>query len=86
MCGCTSAIVLSRSAILEFYQCNAIDILLRAREQNRLRKELAWFRNPHVLLLNWLGDERLKAAQTNAFFLLYYIQPKYGEFMTAEVG
>ncbi|MFZ4618363.1 MAG: ATP-binding protein [Rectinemataceae bacterium] len=32
-----------------------IEKLLRAREQSRLRRALAWFRKPHVLLIDEVG-------------------------------
>ena len=49
---------------------DAIERLLRAREQNRLRKALAWFRKPHVLMIDEVGHEPLNAEQAHVFFQL----------------
>jgi len=49
---------------------DAIEKLLKAREQNRLRKALAWFRKPHVLLMDEVGHEPLTAEQAHVFFQL----------------
>lgn len=49
---------------------DAIERLLRAREQNRLRKTLAWFRKPHVLMIDEVGHEPLTPEQAHVFFQL----------------
>ena len=49
---------------------DAIESLLRARDQNRLRKRLAWLRKPHVLLLDEVGYEPLPPEQAHVFFQL----------------
>jgi DNA replication protein DnaC len=38
---------------------DAIERLLKAREQNRLRRVLTWFKKPHALLLDEVGHEPL---------------------------
>jgi len=48
----------------------AIDSLIRAREQGRLRKRLGWLRKPHVLLLDEVGYEPLTPEQAHVFFQL----------------
>lgn len=49
---------------------DAIEKLLKAREQNKLRKTLAWFRKPHVLLLDEVGHEPLSPEQAHVLFQL----------------
>ena len=49
---------------------DAIEKLLRAREQNRLRKTLAWFRKPHVLMIDEVGHEPLTPEQAHVLFQL----------------
>jgi len=49
---------------------DAIESLLRAREQGRLRKRLSWLRKPHVLLLDEVGYEPLSPEQAHVFFQL----------------
>jgi DNA replication protein DnaC len=54
-----------------FISCrDAIEKLLRAREQNRLRKALAWFRKPNVLLIDEVGHEPLTPEQAHVLFQL----------------
>jgi DNA replication protein DnaC len=48
----------------------AIEKLLKAREQGRLRKALSWFRKPNVLLLDEVGHEPLSPEQAHVFFQL----------------
>jgi DNA replication protein DnaC len=48
----------------------AIEKLLKAREQGRLRKALAWFRKPNVLLIDEVGHEPLAPEQAHVFFQL----------------
>jgi len=48
----------------------AIDSLIRAREQERLRKRLGWLKKPHVLLLDEVGYEPLTPEQAHVFFQL----------------
>ncbi len=49
---------------------DAIESLLKAREQNRLKRRLAWLRKPHVLLLDEVGYEPLSPEQAHVFFQL----------------
>lgn len=49
---------------------DAIERLLRARDQNRLRKALSWFRKPNVLLIDEVGHEPLTPEQAHVFFQL----------------
>jgi DNA replication protein DnaC len=56
----------------------AIEKLLKAREQNRLRKALAWFRKPNVLLLDEVGHEPLSAEQAHVFFQLINVRYETG--------
>ena len=48
----------------------AIEKLLKAREQGRLRKSLTWFRKPHVLLIDEVGHEPLSPEQAHVLFQL----------------
>lgn len=57
---------------------DAIERLLKAREQNRLRKALAWFRKPHVLLIDEVGHEPLTAEQAHVFFQLVNVRYETG--------
>lgn len=52
----------------------AIEKLLKAREQNRLRKALAWFRKPNVLLIDEVGHEPLTPEQAHVFFQLVNVR------------
>ncbi len=57
---------------------DAIEKLLRAREQSRLRKALSWFRKPHVLLLDEVGHEPLSPEQAHVFFQLINVRYETG--------
>ena len=56
----------------------AVERLLRAREQNRLRKALSWFRKPHVLLIDEVGHEPLTPEQAHVFFQLVNVRYESG--------
>jgi DNA replication protein DnaC len=56
----------------------AIEKLLKAREQGRLRKTLSWFRKPHVLLLDEVGHEPLSPEQAHIFFQLINVRYETG--------
>jgi DNA replication protein DnaC len=56
----------------------AIERLLKAREQSRLRKALAWFRKPHVLLIDEVGHEPLTPEQAHVFFQLVNVRYETG--------
>jgi DNA replication protein DnaC len=53
---------------------DAIEKLLRAREQNRLRKALAWFRKPNVLMIDEVGHEPLTPEQAHVLFQLINVR------------
>ncbi len=45
-----------------------MESMVRAKEQNRLKRRLTWLRKPHVLLVDEVGYEPLTAEQANLFF------------------
>ena len=47
-----------------------VEQLVRAKEQNRLKRKLDWLRKPHVLLVDEVGYEPLTAEQAHVFFQL----------------
>ena len=47
-----------------------VEQLIRAKEQNRLKRKLDWLRKPHVLLIDEVGYEPLTAEQAHVFFQL----------------
>jgi DNA replication protein DnaC len=47
-----------------------VEELVRAKDQNRLKRKLIWFRKPHVLLVDEVGYEPLSAEQAHVFFQL----------------
>lgn len=49
---------------------DAIEALLKAKEQNRLKKKLTWLKKPHVPLLDEVGYEPLSPEQAHMFFQL----------------
>jgi DNA replication protein DnaC len=49
---------------------DAVESLVKAREQNRLKKRLNWLKKPHVLLLDEVGYEPLTPEQAHVFFQL----------------
>jgi DNA replication protein DnaC len=57
---------------------DAIERLLKAREQNRLRKALSWFRKPHVLLIDEVGHEPLTPEQAHVLFQLVNVRYETG--------
>ena len=57
---------------------DAIERLLKAREQNRLRRVLTWFKKPHVLLLDEVGHEPLSPEQAHVFFQLVNVRYETG--------
>jgi DNA replication protein DnaC len=57
---------------------DAIERLLKAREQNRLRKALSWLRKPNVLLIDEVGHEPLTSEQAHVFFQLINIRYETG--------
>ena len=57
---------------------DVIERLMRAREQNRFRKTLAWYRKPHVLLIDEVGHEPLTPEQAHVFFQLVNVRYETG--------
>lgn len=57
---------------------DAVERLLRACEQNRLRKALSWFRKPHVLLIDEVGHEPLTPEQAHVLFQLVNVRYESG--------
>jgi len=54
-----------------FISCHdLVEVLLRAKEQNRLSRKLNWFRKMSVLLVDEIGYEPLTAEQTHVLFQL----------------
>jgi DNA replication protein DnaC len=49
---------------------NLVETLVRAREQNRLKRKLDWFKKPNVLLIDEVGYEPLNSEQAHVFFQL----------------
>lgn len=49
---------------------NLVEELIRAKDQNRLKRKLDWFRKPHVLLIDEVGYEPLSPEQAHVFFQL----------------
>jgi DNA replication protein DnaC len=49
---------------------DAMEQLLRAKDQNRLKKKLKWLSKPHVLLLDEIGYEPLTRDQAHVLFQL----------------
>ncbi len=67
--------------ILRLHNCrDAIERLLKAREQNRLRRVLTWFKKPHVLLLDEVGHEPLSPEQAHVFFQLVNTRYETGSY------
>lgn len=66
--GC-KACVTGKSAY--YISCHdLVEVLLRAKEQNRLARKLRWFKKPNLLLIDEVGYEPLNAEQTHVFFQL----------------
>ena len=49
---------------------DAIETLLKAKEQKRLKKKLSWLRRPHVLLLDEVGYKPISPEQAHVSFQL----------------
>jgi DNA replication protein DnaC len=55
------------------YYCTATELvenLMRAKEQNRLKRKLTWFKKPHLLVLDEIGYDNLSQEQANLLFQL----------------
>ena len=57
---------------------NLVEELIRAKEQNRLKRKLSWFRKPHVLLIDEVGYEPLSPEQAHVFFQLINTRYEWG--------
>ena len=55
-----------------------VETLVRARDQNRLKRKLDWFRKPNVLLIDEVGYEPLTSEQAHVFFQLINIRYECG--------
>ena len=55
-----------------------VESLLRAKEQNRLKRKLMWFRKPNVLMIDDVGYEPLYPEQAHVFFQLINIRYEIG--------
>ena len=55
-----------------------VETLVRARDQNRLKRKLDWFRKPNVLLIDEVGYEPLSSEQAHVFFQLINIRYECG--------
>jgi DNA replication protein DnaC len=69
-------LALGRKACLSGYSAyymschDLVEELVKAKEQNRLRRKLNWFRKPNVLLIDEVGYEPLTPEQAHVFFQL----------------
>lgn len=67
---------LGRQACLSGYSAyymschDLVEELVKAKEQNRLKRKLKWFRKPNVLLIDEVGYEPLTPEQAHVFFQL----------------
>ena len=52
--------------------------LLRARETNKLKRKLQWFRKPHLLVIDEVGYENLNQEQATVFFQLINTRYEHG--------
>jgi len=55
------------------YYLSCLDLterLLKAREINKLKRKLQWFRKPHLLVIDEVGYENLNQEQATLFFQL----------------
>lgn len=55
-----------------------VEVLIKAKEQNRLARKLKWFAKPNLLLIDEVGYEPLSAEQTHALFLLINVRYETG--------
>jgi DNA replication protein DnaC len=52
-----------------FVSCtDLMESLVRAKEQGRLKRRLAWLKKPHLLVIDEVGYEPLSPEQANLFF------------------
>ena len=55
-----------------------VEVLIKAKEQNRLARKLKWFAKPNLLLIDEVGYEPLTAEQTHALFQLINVRYESG--------
>ena len=55
-----------------------VEVLIKAKEQNRLARKLKWFAKPNLLLVDEVGYEPLTAEQTHALFQLINVRYETG--------
>ena len=63
------------------YYISCMDLLenlQKARENNRLKRKLKWFRKPHVLLIDEVGYENLSQEQAALFFQVVNARYEHG--------
>src|SRR5574344_390903 len=58
-----------------------METLMHARAQNRLKRKLAWFKKPHVLVIDEVGYENYMAEQANLLFQLVNSRYEHGSIM-----
>jgi DNA replication protein DnaC len=52
--------------------------LVKARETNKLKRKLQWFRKPHLLVIDEVGYENLNQEQATLFFQLINARYEHG--------
>ncbi len=52
--------------------------LVKAREANKLKRKLQWFRKPHLLVIDEVGYENLNQEQATLFFQLINARYEHG--------
>lgn len=57
---------------------NLVEVLIKAKEQNRLSRKLKWFMKPNLLLIDEVGYEPLTAEQTHVLFQLINVRYETG--------
>jgi len=63
------------------YYLSCLDLterLLKAREINKLKRKLQWFRKPHLLVIDEVGYENLNQEQATLFFQLINTRYEHG--------
>jgi DNA replication protein DnaC len=55
-----------------------IEVLVRARAMNRLKRKLQWMKKPHVLVIDEVGYENLNPEQATLFFQLINVRYEHG--------
>ena len=55
-----------------------IEVLVRARAMNRLKRKLQWMKKPHVLVIDEVGYENLNQEQATLFFQLINARYEHG--------